>query len=242
MRRFVTVVLMAALALAGTSVLAANGIYEDFEDGTIDGGWRWSGYDTVEPTGGNPGAFGVCPEIWVPTPVYFGGWNAPGWTGDYRAMGVTGFSIDIMTISTANYNLAYYPLFIVIMNHMGTPDDITDDVFVYYEPDAFNAPAAGTGWSSYAWDIPSDFVGAPGELPAGWLGGNWTTQRDFPADMTWQDMMANVGRLEVRMLYMDYAAAYEPYVMGADNVHLYYDSGVIPTETMSFGSVKSLYR
>jgi hypothetical protein len=234
--------LIAAVALVGTTAMAATGIEEDFEDGFIDGEWRWSGSDFVEPTGGNPGAYGRCSEIWVPTPVYFGGWDAPGWTGNYRAMGVTGFSIDIMTISTANYNLAYYPLFMVIQNHMGTPSDITDDVFVYPNPDAYNAPAADTGWASYQWDIPSDFEGGPGELPPGWMGGNWTTQTVFPSNMTWQDMMSNVGRLEVRMLYMDYAAVYEPYVMGADNVTLYWDSGVVPNEDISFGSLKSLYR
>jgi hypothetical protein len=241
MRQLMMFVVVTALALAGTTAIAQTGIFEDFEDGVIDGEWRWSGSDFIEPTGGNPGGYGRCSEIWVPTPVYFGGWDAAGWTGDYQAMGVTGFSIDIMTIATANYNLAYYPLFIAIMNHMGTPDDITDDVFVYYNPDAYNAPAAGTGWASYHWDIPSDFVGAPGELPPGWMGGNWTTQTVFPADMTWQDMMNNVGRLEIRMLYMDYAAAYEPYEMGADNVVLYYENGVVPTRNMSFGSVKSLF-
>jgi len=242
MRSLIAVLVMIAMAITATTAIAATGIYEDFEDGVIDGGWRWSGTDVVEPSGGNPGAYGLSPEIWVPTPVYFGGWDAPGWTGDYHAMGVTGFSIDIMTVSTSNFNLAYYPLFIVIMNHMGTPDDITDDVFVYYNPDAYNAPAAGTGWASYQWDIPSDFVGGPGELPPGWMGGNWTTQTVFPADMTWQDMMTNVGRLEIRMLYMDYAAIYEPYVMGSDNIHLYYESGVISTETTSFGAMKSRFR
>jgi hypothetical protein len=242
MRRLIAVLLMSAVVFTGTTAIAATGSEEDFEDGFIDGGWRWSGSDFVEPTGGNPGGYGRCPEIWVPTPVYFGGWDAPGWTGDYRAMGVTGFSIDIMTISTQNYNLAYYPLFIVIQNHMGTPGDITDDVFVYYNPDAYNAPAAGTGWASYHWDIPSAFVGGPGELPPGWMGGNWTTQTVFPDDMTWQDMMSNVGRLEIRMLYMDYAATYEPYVMGADNVTLYWDSGVIPNEDISFSALKNLYR
>jgi hypothetical protein len=234
--------MMITVASAATTATAANGIFEDFEDGVIDAEWRWSGSDFVEPTGGNPGAYGRCNEIWVPTPVYFGGWDAPGWTGDYQAMGVTGFSIDIMTISTQNYNFAYYPCFLVIMNHMGTPEDITDDVFVYYFPDAYNAPAAGTGWSSYHWDIPSSFIGAPGELPPNWGGGDWTTQTVFPSDMTWQDMMTNVGRLEIRFLYMDYAAIYDPYVMGADNVVLYYDSGAVSNENMSFGAVKSLYR
>lgn len=236
-----TVITLALVLAMSTAAFAQNGIYEDFEDGVIDGGWNWSDWgDTVELSGGNPDAYGQSPEIWVPTPTYFGGWDAPGWTGNYTAMGVTGFSIDIMTIWTQNNWFAEYPLFITIMNHMGTPGDIGDDVFVYYYQ--YNAPAAGAGWASYQWDIPSDFVGGGGELPAGWDGGNWASPTVFPSDMTWQDMMANVGRLEIRMLAMDYFATFEPYQMGADNVELYYSTGAVATEGVSFGSLKSLYR
>ena len=242
MRKLTTVALLVVMMAAGTLAIAATGIFEDFEDGVIDAQWRWSDRDTVEPTGGNPGAYALSPEIYVPTPVYYGGWDVPGWTGDYTTMGVTGFSIDIMTISTQNAWWTYYPLFITIQNHMGTPDFIDDDVFVYYYPDQYNPPAPGAGWASYHWDIPSSFVGGPGELPAGWSGGNWASPTVFPSDMTWQDMMQNVGRLEVRFLYMDYVATIEPYVMGADNVILEYDTGVVANENMSFGNVKSLFR
>ena len=124
---------------------------------------------------------------------------------------------------------------------VGTPEDIGDDVYVYPNPDAYNPPAPGDGWASYRWDIPSDFVGGYGELPAGWNGGTGGNTT-FPSDMTWQDMMTNVGRLEIRTLYPDYAATYEQYQMGADNMALYYEGGVVATENESFGGVKALYR
>lgn len=79
-------------------------------------------------------------------------------------------------------------------------------------------------------------------MPAGWSGGNWADWNNLPAGMTWQDMMTNVGRLEVRTLRFGMFAAYNPYQMGADNVELYYETGPVATEEMTFGGVKSLYR
>ena len=241
MRTLMTVITLAMILAMSTGAIAETGIYEDFEDGIVDGGWHWSSADFIETTGGNPDAYGRCPEIWEPTPTYFGGWDAPGWTGNYTSMGVTGFSIDVQTIWTQNNWFGEYPMLFALMNHMGTPGDIGDDVFVY-PITPYRAPASGDGWHSYQWDIPSDFVGAPGELPAGWGGGNWAVWDPLPADMTWQDMMANVGRIEVRTLDFGYFATYEPYQMGADNVTLYYGTGAVATEEMTFDGVKSLYR
>jgi hypothetical protein len=240
-RTLMTVITLALMLAMSTAAIAANGVEEDFEDGVVDGGWHWSDADFIPTTGGNPDAYGQCPEIWVPTPTYFSGWDAPGWTGNYTSMGVTSFSIDVMTISSQNFYFDEYPLFLAIMNHMGTPNDIADDVFVYTSYDNL-APGAGTGWHSYQWDIPSDFVGGPGEMPAGWTGGNWADWNVLPDGMTWQDMMTNATRLEVRTLQFGYFANYNPYQMGADNVVLNYEMGPVSTEEMSFGSVKALYR
>lgn len=242
MRTLMTVIALALILAMSTVAIAETGIYEDFEDGVIDGGWRWTDMDFIESPGGNPDSYGTAFEFWVPTPTYFGGWDAPGWTGNFTTMGVTGFSIDVMTVSTQNFYFDEYPLFITIMNHMGTPTDISDDVFVYADPNSYNAPGAGTGWHTYQWDIPSDFVGGPGEVPDGWSGGTWAVWDALPADMTWQDMMTNVGRLEVRTLRFGMMANFNPYQMGADNVELYYSTGAVATENASFGSVKSLYR
>ena len=242
MRTLMTVLALAFVLAMSTVAIAETGIYEDFESGTIGGGWHWTSADFIETSGGNPDSYGRCPEAWLPTPVYFSGWDAPGWTGDYTAMGVTGFSIDVMTISTQNSYFDEYPMFLTIMNHMGTPDDYNDDVFVYTNPDTYFAPGAGTGWHSYQWDIPSDFVGGPGEMPAGWSGGNWADWNNLPDGMTWQDMMTNAGRLEVRTLRFGMVALFDPYNMGADNVELYYETGPVATEEMTFGGVKSLFR
>ena len=80
----------------------------------------------------------------------------------------------------------------LLRNDMGTPD-IEDDVYVYPDPFATVIPQIGEGWTHYDFDIPSDFVGGPGELPAGWLGGSYWTGGDlFPEDRTFQDVMSNV--------------------------------------------------
>ncbi len=242
MRTLMTVITLALVLAMSTMAIAQTGIVEDFEDGVIDGGWSWSSADFIVSEGGNPDAYGFGPEHWVPTPSYWTDWDASGWSGDFAAMGVTGFSIDVMTVATQNNWFHEYPMFIAIMNHMGTPGDITDDVFVYSNPDTYFAPGAGTGWQSYQWDIPSDFVGGPGELPEGWSGGNWAVWDVLPDGMTWQDMMTNAGRLEVRTLRFGMFANFHPYQMGSDNVTLYHETGAVSTEEMSFDGVKSLYR
>jgi len=241
MRTLTTVITLALILACSAAAFAENGIYDDYDGGTDNGGWWWGYSDTVPPTGGNGGGYLQSVVIDVPTPTLKAGWDAPGWTGNFTTMGVYSFSIDLMTLSTSNSYWHLYPCFVMIVNHMGTPEDIGDDVYVYPNPDAFNPPAPGDGWASYRWDIPSEFVGGFGELPAGWNGGTGGTTT-FPADMTWQDMMTNVGRLEIRTLYPDYAATYEQYQMGADNMALYYEGGVVATENESFGGVKALYR
>jgi hypothetical protein len=37
-------------------------------------------------------------------------------------------------------------------------------------------------------------------------------------------------------------ATYNPYVMGADNVNLYYETGTVSTEETTLGSMKALFR
>ncbi len=49
-------------------------------------------------------------------------------------------------------------------------------------------------------------------------------------------------RLEVRTLEFGWFAAYNPYRMGADNVELYYTTGAVSNENMSFSDVKNLFR
>jgi len=240
-RTLMTLVTLIMVLALSTGALAQNGIYEDFETGTNNGGWHWSGADTVEPTGGNDGAFLQSMLLDVPTPTLRGDYDAEGWTGDFAAMGVTAFSADLLTLETNNEYWTYYPCFVLIINHMGTPENLDDDVYVYPNPDMFTPPAAGSGWASYHWDIPSDFVGGDGELPAGWYGGTGGNTI-FPADMTWEDMMTNVGRLEIRTLYPDYAAIFQAYVMGADNLALYYEGGAVATEVTTFSSLKAMFR
>ncbi len=242
MRTLTTLITLGLVLAFCTMAVADNGIFEDFEGGASGGGWYWGmTSDTVNPIDGNPGGWLESAELDAPTPTLRGAWDAPGWTGDYTAMGVTGFSADIQTLSTSNAWWDLYPLYVMIVNHMGTPGDIGDDVYVYPNPDAYNPLPPGDGWQSCSWDIPSDFVGGYGELPAGWNGGTGGTTV-FPSDMTWQDMMTNVGRLEVRFLYPDYAATFELYHMGADNLILYYEDGAVPTENATFGGVKALFR
>lgn len=240
-RTLMLVVTLTMVMTMSTVAMAQNGIFEDYESGNNNGGWHWSGSDTIEPTGGNDGGYLQSMLMDVPTPTLRGDYDAEGWTGDFTAMGVTAFSADLMTLETDNEWWAYYPCYVMIVNHMGTPDNLYDDVYVYPTPEMYAPPAAGAGWISYSWDIPSDFVGGAGELPDGWYGGiDGTT--NFPADMTWQDMMTNVGRLEIRTLQPDMMATFQNYLMGADNLKLFYEGGVVATDVTTFSNLKAMYR
>jgi len=57
-----------------------------------------------------------------------------------------------------------------------------------------------------------------------------------------QDVLTNVGRLEVWFLDPDYAAIFAWYEMGADNITLLYDQGSVATESSTFDNLKAMYR
>jgi len=238
MRSLMILILMVALAVPA---LAENGIQADFEGGNNDAGWRFGG-DTIEAEGGNPGGWLASMNLNVPAPWLYCDYDADGWTGDYTAMGVTEFHIDLQTVSTSQQYWSYYNVLVLIRMSNGT-EDPEDDIYVYYDPYAFAPPAIEDGWTNYHWDIPTDFDGALGELPANWSGGSYATgNATFPSDVTWQDVMSNVGRLEVWFLDPDYAAIFQWFEMGADNITLVYDQGAVATENCTFDNLKAIYR
>lgn len=229
-----------ALCLA-VPALAENGIQADFEAGINDGGWNYGG-DVVESDGGNPGGWLHSAVLDVPYPLLYCDYLAAGWTGDYVAMGVTGFHLDVQTVYTGQPYFGEYNV-LVFLRMVNDPDTIDDDVFVYYDPYAYAPPMPGDGWVTYTWDIPADFVGAPGELPENWRGGSIATGNTvFPPDMTWQEVLSDVGRLEVWFLDPDYFAIFAMFEMGADNITLVYDQGSVATEPVTMDGIKALYR
>src|SRR6187549_2050215 len=94
--------LIAMPAAAGTTTYT-----DTFDGGTNAGSWTWGYGDTIEPTGGNPGAYlrteGL--DTYAPRPTATTG----PFVGNYRALGVTSIGVDLNTyyvdFSAAERNL-----------------------------------------------------------------------------------------------------------------------------------------
>lgn len=242
-----TVLIMALMLGLATGALAQGSTVADFEGGMNNGDWTYgNSADAVETVGGTPDGWFHNHYLNTFAPILQCDDDADGWTGDYVAAGASRISFDLQTVSTTSEWFHVYNLTPLFRNTMGTPDNIEDDIHVYPDPyygAGSYCPAPGAGWVHYEFDIPSDFVGAPGELPEGWAGGSYLTGNSFfPPDATWQDVMSDIGRIEIWHIHPDFFGAYEWFDMGADNIVLEWDGPAIANESMSFGEVKNLFR
>jgi len=215
---------------------------EDFEGGSNGAGWTFGNpSDTIESEGGNPGWWFHNDNLNTFAPIFRCDYYAEPFCGNYVDMGVSMISGDFQTLYAMN-GTAYYPFALLLLNTYGTPDDIEDDIYVYWV-DEVNVwcPQEGEGWTHYDFPIPSDFVGAPGELPEGWWGGSYWTGGDvFPADALWQDVISSVDRIEFWWFHPAWFGILTWWDVGADNVSIEFDAITATAET-SFSSIKALY-
>jgi hypothetical protein len=238
MRMLLTVIMI--LTFAG-SALAQAPVIADFEGGVNNGDWTWgNAADYVATTGGNPGGYFGNDNQMTAFPVLRSGWDAPGFSGDLT--NAVRISADLQTIASSNQYIGEYYFCVFFRNNMGTPSDITDDVFVYIDPYQYDNPDVGEGWKHYEFDLPFDFQGAPGEVPAGWVGGNYYSgNTQLPSDVTFQDVVSNVSRIEFWYNHPDWAAIFATHHTAVDNIVLDFDAPVA-TEESSFGNIKAMFR
>ena len=229
-----TLILVAAVAAQAQITVA------DFEGGVNNGNWTF-GFGDIEPTGGNPGGWYHTAGLDAPYPVFTCEYGAEGFTGDYVTTGVTRISADFICNDSSNQWIGTFMFCVFLRNDMGTPTNIEDDIFVYPNPENWTCPDIGEGWVHYEFDIPSDFVGGPGELPEGWLGGSYMTgNTTFPEDALWQDVLSGIGRLEFWWNHPDWAAIFATFDVGADNIIVERQGSVaVKQETLS--GVKALF-
>lgn len=241
MRTLMTLITL-ALILATSSVAMADTVTADFENGVNHGNWTFYGWtEGINPEGGNPGGWFSSGYYWAFWPILQCESGAADFTGDYAAMGVTRLSGDFTTPLCENPGANEWPFTVLLRNDGGTPD-IMDDFFVYPDPFNWLIPQIGEGWTHYDFDIPSDFVGGPGELPDGWLGGSsWTGGDIFPSDKTFQEVMNNVTTVEFHWNHPAYVAFDTGWEVGGDNITIEYN-GAVATERMTLSGVKDLYR
>ncbi len=234
--------LLLAAALLIVAPALADTFTEGFEGGSNTGDWTFgNSADVIETDGGNPGAWFHNDYLNTFAPIFRCAYGGDVFTGDYFTQGVTMISGDFQTLEAMN-GTAYYPFALLLRNTYGTPEDIEDDIYVYWvdENDVW-CPQLGEGWTHYDFPIPSDFVGLPGELPDGWMGGSYMTGPDiFPEDATWQEVISSVDRVEFWWFHPAWFGIFTWWDVGADNLTIEWTGGT-PTENTTWGSVKALF-
>lgn len=207
-------------------------VTEPFNDGSNEGGWGFLCPGSfIDDDGGNPGPFmrAAGMEHFAPMARTCG--RAPSvFKGDYRSANVFSISVDFKTFSASSTTVDR-PLTLVLVNHAGTPGDISDDWYVFYVgkqniPPVATGSERGDGWVRYHFDVPSHsptlpppYSGAEGQ--SGWVAavGEVFAPAEDP-DAVWNTVIQNVD--EVIFWWHDprYFAIFQMWDVGMDNPSL----------------------
>lgn len=216
--------LIAVLVLASRPA-GSDTFTETFTGGSNTGGWLYGGPgETIEATGGNPGAYLHSPALdtFAPQPRTSGPDSV--FTRDFRARNVTAIGIDLITIAV-DFSAAGRPLSLMLLSDAGTPGDPNDDWAAYFIGPV-NVPVPGDGWASFSFAVPSQAT----SLPPGWqtlaLGPN------SPPVPDWNDVITDVD--QVRFFYGDPTGffIFQMWDVGLDNVTVVGD--IVPVELLGF--------
>lgn len=229
----VPIVLGAGVAAAepldrACSESAVNTFVETFSDGSNEGNWGFAcSGDVTEDDGGNPGAFRRITglEIFAPMPRTCDAETSV-FTGNYRDQNVISLAADFRTFSVST-TTEERPLTLVLVNHSGTPEDITDDLYVFFvgkeNIPAVSRAAGGVAWVRYHFDVPSASAVLPyprssSEGEPGWVAtvGEVFAPAEDP-DAVWNTVIEQVD--EVIFWWHDprYFAIFQMWDVGMDN-------------------------
>ncbi|MHC5113649.1 MAG: hypothetical protein ACYTGP_04380 [Planctomycetota bacterium] len=219
--------LLTCVATACLMSGAVSGSYTETFDGTNEGGWTWGFGDTIPPFGGNPGAYlqtnGL--DTFAPTPRTTTAVNE--FTGDYVARGVTSIGVDLKTDFASS--TGGRPCTLMLLHDNGTPGDPFDDTAAYFMGP--NIPAAGEGWISYDYDVPSQ----EGSLPDGWLLVNMGDS-GAPPIHTWSEVLQDVTKVQFFYGNPLYFFIFQQWGLGMDNVRIE-TGGPVPGDVNGDGVV-----
>ena len=174
----------------------ATGTFVETFDSGNEGGWTYGAPgEFINPAGGNPGAFldtgtnplldTFAPRLRTTEPSVF--------TGDYRAQGVTSVGVDLIQLSTQT-TTGGRPATAMLIYDNDTPGDPLDDTAAYFLGP--NIPAAGDGWVSFDYDVPSQDTELPPGVRARFaIDGERSTRRDAIGDGTLDDQRAEAAHL-----------------------------------------------
>ncbi len=187
---------------------------DGFENGANPNGLNFgsTSADILETSGGNPGGWLHNDFLDTFAPILRSG---PGsaYAGDYRAMGVTGLTVDAQTISN-NFGAMGFEFSLLLRDTKGTAD-VNDDDYAYFVGP--QVPQPGQGWVSYDFEIPS---ASTDPVPAGWSGGWVGDAENFRPGVDWNDVVQSVDQIEVWWLNPAFFAILQTWDVGVDNVCL----------------------
>lgn len=201
-------------------------VTDTFSEDSNPEGWSFDGVSFIEGDGGSPGAFLRSDDLDTFAPRANSAAGQPSsFTGNYRARGVFALTVDFKTFAVS-WSPEERPLSVVLINHAGTPEDITDDRYVFFvSPDEIPAPGEDTpdGWVRYQLEVPSDSPTLPSprserEGEPGWVAaeGEVFAPAADP-DAVWNTVIEDVD--EVVFWWHDprYFAIYQIWDVGMDN-------------------------
>jgi hypothetical protein len=204
-----------AFFIGASTALAGQTAVETFTGGSNQGGWTYGlPNQVIETSGGNPGAYLHEPSIDTFGPEPHTALGASSFfTGDYRAKRVQSFGVDVITFSAQFFTSP--PLTLLLANDNGTPQDTSDDCFVYLVGPTVASP--GQGWVSYEFPIPAQST----TLPAGWA----TWNACSTPDASWNNVISNVSY--VLLMYGEPGFFYPigPWNTGLDNPRVTFELG-----------------
>ncbi len=211
---------LVVLWLSGLSLVCLSGagwaqeFVESFEGGSNEGQWSFlPGGDVIETGGGNPGAYLHVPflDTFAPRPGTLLG-LASEFSGDFRARGITGIGVDLITHSV-DFSAGGRPLTLLLTSDQGTPGDLSDDWAAYVIGPA-NIPMEGEGWLSYSFVVPS---ASPG-LPAGWA--TLSLGASSPPAPDWNALITDVDRVSFFYGDPNLVFIFQGWDLGLDNARI----------------------
>jgi len=195
---------------------------EGFDGFSNEGGWNLglAPGEMIEPTGGNPG-------YWLHTPfldtAIVRTATTPGigsrFTGNFRAENVVAIGLDAIT-KYVDFSADERPMSVMLFDDNDTPDDPTDDSWVY-RVGGKNIPRPGEGWQSYSFEVPNGSKG----LPGGWVAGYDFNAPPRDADAIWDSVITGVDYVVFNWHDPDYFSIFQLWDVGVDNMSITRASG-----------------
>jgi hypothetical protein len=187
---------------------------DDFDAGANPNGWNFASFDVLESSGGNPGGWLHVAGLDTFYPILASGPGASApWVGDYAALGVTRIAFDAITLHT-DFNTFGNPMTLLLRDTQGTAD-VLDDDYAYSLGDEM--PLVGGGWKHFEFAVPSR---SSAQVPPGWKGGWAGDGEHFRPGVGWQDLIANVDRVEVWWNDPTFFSIFQMWEVGVDNLQI----------------------